>query len=145
MFLSNLEHVVIDEIDTLLDCGYELEQFVRQRTYLVGATQTTRVKKFTQEVLGEGVVVLRERNSHMHLENISHEFIQMHQQDKSEPALKLCRDLMKKGSIIVFCNSIQSCRFLDYFLKQNGLPVVSLHGEIPRNVRAENIKRFRDD
>lgn len=76
----------------------------------------------------------------MHLQNIEHEFIHCVTLDKQDPFLKLLREVVAKanalkGSVMVFCNSISSCRSLDYFLNDHGFECVSLHGEVPKELR----------
>ena len=39
-----------------------------------------------------------------------------------------------KETVMVFCNNIQSCRFVDHFLNQAGIKTACYHGGIPPNV-----------
>jgi superfamily II DNA/RNA helicase len=49
-------------------------------------------------------------------------------------------DLLKshdpKDKVIVFCNTIDSCRSTDYFLQEKGFDPACYHGEVPPLVRA---------
>lgn len=45
---------------------------------------------------------------------------------------------------IIFCNTIQSCRFLDHTLREKGFATTSYHGEIPVDQRARNFRQFAE-
>lgn len=74
----------------------------------------------------------------MHLENLSHDFVHCTTLDKSEPFMALYKECLNKfkGSIIIFCNEISSCHFLEFFCKKNGIKTVSLHGDLPKGMRS---------
>jgi superfamily II DNA/RNA helicase len=48
----------------------------------------------------------------------------------------------QKKRVMVFCNSIPSCRAVDYFLSENNLPTVCFHGEMPIPARKTAISTF---
>lgn len=73
----------------------------------------------------------------MHLENLQHDFVHCTTIDKSEPFLALYKECNSKfnGSIIIFCNDVSSCHFLEFFCKTHSIKVVSLHGDLPKPIR----------
>lgn len=79
--------------------------------------------------------ILIEKNVHMHLENLSHEFIHCTTLDKSEPLLALIKQLKSK-SILIFTNSISSCHYLEFLFKNQGYKAVTLHSDLPKPLRA---------
>jgi superfamily II DNA/RNA helicase len=120
---------VIDEVDTLIDSGNEeyLGNLCRAilkkqrevkvgpvpRILLVGATCTGKFERFATSVFGEDIKYLMEKNSHMHLENLTHEFIHCRTLDKTEPLLRLLGEMRNKAEgVLIFCNSISSCQVL---------------------------------
>eukprot|EP01121_Diplochlamys_sp_Union-15-3_P020703 TRINITY_DN8143_c0_g1_i1.p1 TRINITY_DN8143_c0_g1~~TRINITY_DN8143_c0_g1_i1.p1 ORF type:complete len:143 (-),score=18.89 TRINITY_DN8143_c0_g1_i1:28-456(-) len=51
--------------------------------------------------------------------------------------------LPKKNSVImIFCNTVQSCRYVDHLLTENGLKCIGYHGAILPKKRAENFEAF---
>ncbi len=44
---------------------------------------------------------------------------------------------------MVFCNTIDSCRAVEYMLRENGYSATSLHGSIPTEQRTDNWEQFR--
>ncbi|GIX62013.1 RNA helicase family protein [Babesia caballi] len=75
---------------------------------------------------------------------VSHEFRYLKGRDK---ALELVNLLRYEGArrckkVLVFCNSIQSCRAVEYILRDAGLPATSLHGKIPIMQRRRYYESF---
>ncbi|KAK1444287.1 dead-box ATP-dependent RNA helicase 50 domain containing protein [Babesia gibsoni] len=75
---------------------------------------------------------------------VTHEFRYLKGEDK---ALELCNLLKYESArrcnkVLVFCNSIQSCRAVEYILRDAGLPATSLHGKIPIMQRRKYYEDF---
>ena len=49
-----------------------------------------------------------------------------------------------EGKVIVFCNSVASCRFLHKTLQEQGYVASCLHGDMPRSDRLPNLQAFRE-
>ncbi|KAK1936843.1 RNA helicase family protein [Babesia divergens] len=64
---------------------------------------------------------------------VSHEFRYLEGKDKALELVNLIRyeNARRCKKILVFCNNIQSCRAVEYILRDAGLPATSLHGKIP--------------
>lgn len=76
----------------------------------------------------------------MNLQHIEHEFVHCQGLDKKDPIIKLLKEINPKmtkleGSLMIFCNSVPSCRSLDYALSEEGYDIVSFHGDIPKKLR----------
>ena len=61
--------------------------------------------------LEDNVLKLIDKNTHLNLQNLTHEFIHVNQLDKLDPMIRLLQEqipLMESedGSMIIFCNSI---------------------------------------
>ncbi|CAD8106088.1 unnamed protein product [Paramecium primaurelia] len=153
IYLSRVSHYVVDEIDTLLDSSMQddlkkLATYFKDKditTTYCGATYSTKVKNFVESQYKNQITPLIEKQSHMHLENLSHDFVHCTTLDKSEPFMALYKECQNKfkGSIIIFCNEISSCHFLEFFCKKNGIKTVSLHGDLPKGMRSQNVAEFR--
>lgn len=47
------------------------------------------------------------------------------------------------GSLLIFCNSVPSCRSIHSFLTESGFDVVSFHGDVPNKLRITNFDQFK--
>lgn len=143
LMMSNLSFFVVDEADTFLDSGYQelilayiqlmkakqeklaankmIQQFIPKMVF-VSATYTGPLTQLFKNNFGPNFQNLKkiiDRNTHMSLQNIKHEFIHCETFDKVQPLINLLKEiyhLVKKNntSILIFCNSIPSCRNLDF-------------------------------
>lgn len=159
IFLSNVNYLVIDEADTFLDSGYKdsMEEYINilsknnAKIIYVSATFTNPLNRFFESIYGKDSNYLKkiiEKKTHMNLSNLKHEFIHVKDLDKQTPLLKILKEFnalieSTKGATMIFCNSVPSCQSLEYRLKQEGFDCISLHGDIPKNIRIQNIRRFR--
>lgn len=92
---------------------------------------------------------LVEKNTHMNLVNLDHEFIKLSEKDKFGPLeiiLKEFKQFRKESgsSAIVFCNSIQSARATAHQISSYGFNVASLHGDIPPQMRQQYFDDFKN-
>ncbi|EAS07110.2 type III restriction enzyme, res subunit (macronuclear) [Tetrahymena thermophila SB210] len=170
LFLSNVSYFVVDEADTFLDSGYKevIETYIKTITHrqeqikegnysknipkmiFVSATYTGQLRLLFESSFDnfKKIKLIIDKKTHMNLQHIEHEFIHCQGIDKKEPITKLLKEIMPKaqkqdGSIMIFCNSIPSCRSLDYTLSEEGYDVVSFHGDIPKRLRIQNFDRFK--
>ena len=122
LFISNCEHLVIDEFDTFVDSGHEqainrlLEQLldpkvksikrtVRPQIIFASATVSKHMKKIAKDFFGEvnelGVSgngdykELVEKSTHMNLSNLKHEFIHVADFDKVKPLKLLMKEFKR--------------------------------------------------
>ena len=51
-------------------------------------------------------------------------------------------DVSQGNRVMVFCNTLDSCRATDYFLQERGFDTCCCHGDIPLDGRKEAIRRF---
>ncbi len=56
--------------------------------------------------------------------------------------LKKARAGQAQTRVIIFCNTVQSCRALGHFLDESSVDNVCLHGEMPADRRAAEYRRF---
>ncbi len=78
-----------------------------------------------------------DKNSHINLQNIKHEFVQSFEQNKHE----LLRSLIlrqKSVKTLVFCNSVNSLLELQHFCESQGIKVTTLHSQLAKNMRRTN-------
>ena len=129
LFLSHCQTLVIDEFDTFVDSGCE-DQIRRMLDSHLGkpdhnaifasATISKHMTAMAQEYFGDedtwdhpksNFSRLVEKNTHMNLSNLKHEFIHIADFDKVKPLKLLMKEYKKytrkhNTSCIVFCNSV---------------------------------------
>jgi len=89
-----------------------------------------------------------EKNTHMNLNNLKHEFIHLSDIDKIKPLKLLLKEYRKyarknRTSTIIFCNSVASARAVEHTLSEDGMESTSLHGDIPPKLRISNYLKFK--
>lgn len=54
----------------------------------------------------------------------------------------LASDVKKSAQVMVFCNTLSSCRCIELALQEHGIATICYHGEVPKNERKEIIDQF---
>ena len=159
MILDNISHFIVDESDTLIDSGYSkhLEMYcdeLSKKTYFsfISATFPKNLQMFlgnhfSPAIGGEKPYMRQiiEEKTHLNLEHLKHDFIQLQEYDKNPLFLRVLQEVQAtigNSSCIIFCNSIQSARATEHFVNEQGIKAVSLHGDVPSKKRISNIDSF---
>jgi len=161
---KGVHELVIDECDTLVDCGKvgEIEQLITQsrrseqnvRVTLVSATfprllEAVLDNYFSAEQ-GQTLPYLRrliDPKAHFNLHHLKHEFILLEDSVSAPTLLRLVRDIapqLVQNSAVLFCNSIESAKATLALLSSNGYEAVGLHGDISPKERLRNYRSFRN-
>ena len=152
---TKLTHVVIDELDTLLDAGNE--EFIKnisiysdKQIVIASATMTNNIETFLDKMFQDNklnFVKLIDKSTNHNLSNVKHEFLHVTDFDKYPSLLKLLNDnikLIKQNfSIIIFVNSIACARKTELLLMENNFSTACLHGDIPPNRRKIELEKFK--
>ena len=175
IFLSNCSSLVIDEWDTLLDAGMDdfirnlvnpmiknnkskEMQYVHNKkvkhsndrqVIFCAATVTKHIENIVSNYWIPGDKSFKhliEKNTHMNLANLDHEFIKLSEKDKYGPLRLILKEFsafinISKTAGIIFWNSVQSARSAEHTVRSFGFKVSSLHGDIPPRMR----KKYLDD
>lgn len=158
VFITKLSHLVIDELDTLLDAGNE--EFIKEITLpllkknetqiiLASTTSTNSINAFLDELFLDipNFVKLIDKSTNHNLSNVKHEFIHVSDYDKFPTLSTVIRDRINSidpsESIIVFCNNVSCCRKTELQLKEGGFTTACLHGEIPPFRRRDELMKFK--
>lgn len=150
---GDVEFVVLDEADTMLDRGFgpevvEILKAVRSksnpaRSILVSATLTRQVQRLIDETF-PSIRKLETSSLHRGVAGARHSFIPLLSgQDKLDVLLQISDGIISQGKRgLVFCNTLDSCRSVDHQLKENDIPTVCYHGDVPLDGRREAIRIF---
>ena len=169
LYLGDVRHVVLDEVDTMFEAGFgpELDAVLKVTTrdlsadpraaangmgcvqhLAVGATHPEGARVLYRKWLGEARSVMVD-GSHSLPPQLRQNFLTCNGPDAKMGAL---RDLLGPadetgrpslvGRLVLFCNSQQSARFIDHTLSEEGFATANYHGAIPANERAANFDDF---
>ncbi|BBN11162.1 ATP-dependent RNA helicase DDX28 [Marchantia polymorpha subsp. ruderalis] len=161
MAYGDIKYVALDEADTMFDRGFgpEVRKFLgplRNRSSQPGGTGfqtvlvTATITKAVQKVLDEefpGIRHIHTSTLHKKVSSARHDFLKLSGTENKLEALQqvLEPSLAKGNRVMVFCNTLNSCRAIDHFLRENGIQTVNYHGEIPAEERVENLNKFKEE
>lgn len=158
---SKVTNMIIDESDTLIDAGFSkhLDLYFQElrntaKLAFVSATFSLPLERFITDRFAYAenqkkpfIQKIIEEKTHLNLTHLKHEFVQLQEYDKNPLFEKMLFDvnsMMGNGGCIIFCNSIQSVRAVEYLVNEKGMKAVSLHGDIPPKRRSDNIAAFNN-
>ncbi|WOK96899.1 DEAD-box ATP-dependent RNA helicase 39 [Canna indica] len=161
MVYGDIKYLVLDEADTMFDQGFgpDIRKFLGPlknraakpgdqgfQTVLVTATMTKAVQKLVDEEF-QGIIHLRTSSFQKKVASARHDFIKLSgAENKLEALLQVLEPSLAKGNrVMVFCNTLNSSRAVDHFLRENQMFTVNYHGEVPAEERVENLRKFKSD
>ncbi|KAI3431312.1 hypothetical protein D9Q98_004370 [Chlorella vulgaris] len=153
LYYGDVEVVVLDEADTMFDRGFGPEvkailAAVRSkpspaRCVLVSATLSKAVRKLIEE---EFPAMRKVETSSLHhgVAGARHTFVPLPPvSNKLDLLLQVVEGEHQRGKrVMIFCNTLASCRAADHFLRERGLQTACYHGDVPVEERREAIKGF---
>ena len=158
VFFSQVKHVVIDEMDTMLKDGFgpDLKRLlvpIEQKSkrdkvqYLMAtATLTPAVKRLMEHEQFPKTRFLHADDAHRSLPTMRHVMLDTKGGDKVQLLLDVCSQSKQKGErVLVFCNTVQSCRAVEHAMREVALPVLCYHGEMRSEERAASLDKFKDE
>ena len=155
VFLGDVRLVVVDEADTMIESGFvddlrKLFEPVRRngknaRVVLVAATMTAAVEKLIRAEF-PAIAQISTDTLNIAAPNTRHNFLKLPpENDKLDFLIGLLGG-RRVGSgvdrVMVFCNTVDSCRAVSHRLTEEGYAVSSYHGEVPAPQRVDELGRF---
>jgi superfamily II DNA/RNA helicase len=103
-----------------------------------------------QKLLDEefpGIKHVHTSTLHKAVSSAHHDFVRLTgTENKLEALLQVLEPSLAKGRrVMVFCNTLGSCRAVDHFLSERGTSSVNYHGAVPAEERVENLKKFKGE
>eukprot|EP01041_Mallomonas_annulata_P001027 gene1027-2015_t len=194
VYLSQVTHVIIDEVDTMLTQGFgsdirailrgvlkkrsdnstststiEIEMKEEKSVQLVmaSATLTKAVRALLDDVGGFNVEYSDPNNKtprkpnitdsrvhmsivevdgvHRSLPNVQHNVEETKGQDKISVLVDVLRRYEVKSSrTLIFCNTVDSCRAVEYALNEGDIRCICYHGDLNSKEREANLQTFRN-
>lgn len=155
LYYGDVEAVVVDEADTMLDRGFGPEvrrvlEAVRgkpapARCVLVSATLTKPVRRLIEQEF-PGVALLQTDSLHRGVAGAAHAFLPMSGGEDKLDALTALLAGTGRGRrprrVMVFANTVASCRAVEHHLAAAGMDTACYHGDMPLDERAASLARF---
>eukprot|EP00903_Cladosiphon_okamuranus_P008510 g8174.t1 len=156
-FMSKVNYVVVDEVDTMLTQGFaaDIEKLTRPmlanperretgQFVFVTATLTKAVRKLLEDGNYPKVRQVETRDVHHTLPSLRHVMIDIKGRDKMSSLVDITQQHFKDFKrTLVFCNTVKSCQAAEFGLREVDLKALSYHGEVPSDVRSSNLDRFK--
>lgn len=156
---DRVEHVVIDEADTLLDesfsekLSYILKRFPFSfsktekgvQLTLVSATMPTLIPDVVSDIiLPESLTKITTDNLHKALQHVPQRFLRIGFSMKPSQLLALVKnDYSKNYPVMIFSNNSGTCDWISMFLNENGVRCVNLNAGMNLHIRKDRFKEFQ--
>jgi ATP-dependent RNA helicase DeaD/ATP-dependent RNA helicase RhlE len=150
--LDGVRILVLDEADRMLDMGFQpqVDRIVRQlprdrQTMFFSATLDGAVGRIAEVYTRDPVrheVVGDDRPT---VEEAEHRFVPVALQEKLATLIELARTEEASGGLtLVFVNTKRAVDSLARQLRHQGVPAVTMHGDLTQQARERALKRFED-
>lgn len=113
------------------------------QTVLVTATMSKAVKQLVTAFLPD-LIRIEAAGFHKPVATARHEFRLLSPGgDKMQLLLEVLQSDVAKGrKVVVFCNSMNSCRAVEHTVRERDMPTVCYHGDMPISARKEAMAQF---
>jgi ATP-dependent RNA helicase DeaD len=146
--LRNVKYVVLDEVDRMLDIGFEKDVNIilqhvpkEKQTIMFSATMPTAAKKIANKYLNNPFHVQVELKVDTSL------LAQIAYKVPKEKRFSLLLHLLKekKGTSLVFCRTKRDVDKIAKNLRKNGLSIAAAHGDITQKQRQSAVNAFKEN
>jgi len=147
--LSNVQYLVLDEVDRMLDMGFiddidmiwsRLGNVKQSMTF--SATIPQEVNNLLTKYVGDGYESIKATENLM-VSKIDHAFIEVPHFEKYDMLKKYIHD-HKDVKIVVFCRMKHETEDIADMLERDGFSTGCLHGDMQQRDRTRSLKRFHD-
>jgi ATP-dependent RNA helicase DeaD len=149
LVLTSARYVVLDEADEMLDLGFieDVEKILRmcpsgRQTALFSATMPPPIKKLAEGYMYDPVTI-KITPKKLTVDAIAQAFIEVPQKEKADRLVELLKTEEPEQAIIFTRTKIGASR-LEKTLKDRGLDVKALHGDLSQGVRDGVMIAFKD-
>lgn len=149
LLLQNVEIVVIDEADRMLDMGFapqlkSIQATMRgpRQTLMFSASFDPSVEKIAEVFMRNEIFMIRSEQAEAPVSSLKQKVLFLGKEQKHDRLLDEVN--ASEGGIIVFCGSRASCEDVTEYLKDYGVPVGMVHGDLTQGNRNRVVREFRE-
>lgn len=146
--LRALKYLIMDEADRILNLDFEKEIDTilkviprERRTYLYSATMTKKVQKLQRASL-QNPVKVEVATKYTTVEKLQQSYLFIPNKYKDCYLVSILNDLAG-NSFMVFCGTCNNVQRMALLLRNLGLPVVPLHGQMSQTKRLGALNKFK--
>jgi ATP-dependent RNA helicase DeaD len=149
LVLTSARYVVLDEADEMLDLGFieDVEKILRmcpsgRQTSLFSATMPPPIARLAEQHMYEPVTI-KVTPKQLTVDAIEQAFVEVSPRDKTDRLIEVLRSEEPEQAII-FCRTKIGAARLDDQLRDRGLRVKALHGDMSQGQRDGVMIQFKD-
>ncbi|MEX0972876.1 MAG: DEAD/DEAH box helicase [Solirubrobacterales bacterium] len=149
LVLTSARYIVLDEADEMLDLGFieDVEKILRmcpsgRQTALFSATMPPPVKRLAESYMYDPTTI-KITPKKLTVDAIAQAFVEVPAKDKAARLVELLKSEEPEQAII-FCRTKIGTSKLEKTLKDKGLDVKALHGDLSQGVRDGVMIAFKD-
>lgn len=152
--MTEIQHVVLDEADTLLEDSFneKLVYFMRRFPFhrqtqliLASATMPTNIEVFQDIIDTETLKKVVSEDLHKILPYVTQKFMRMNKSDRPENLLRIVKgELQKKRPVIVFSNKSTTSDYVSILLNDHGVECFNLNGDMLKQIREGRFEKFQN-
>lgn len=142
-----LETVVIDEVDMMLEMGFEedikecLSYLPTHQTLLFSATETNKTEELSKQLLNNPFICKVKEEKYLK-QDTDIQLVTVNEDKKIDVLEKL---LKNSKQTIVFCNTRKTCDFLTELLKNRNYSIDTIHSDMDYFKRKKIMEQFRNN
>ncbi|KAK0051673.1 ATP-dependent RNA helicase DDX28 [Biomphalaria pfeifferi] len=162
----NLQHMIIDESDTLFDDSFisDIQKILQMfhvqvvenedNNGLLGGTQIVLVSATmpdgVETILGDlmpldAVAKISTQGLHRLQPHVKQKFVRINTQSKGQKLVEIVKSNIDKNEpTLIFVNNNKTCYYLDKMLNDNGISCLKLNGEMSSKERIGVFRKFKD-
>ncbi|KAG2501843.1 hypothetical protein HYH03_000341 [Edaphochlamys debaryana] len=153
VYYRDVQWLVIDEADTVFEQGWgaEVAQILAPlrskpggcHVLLVSATLTKAVQRAIRELVPDAKEI-KTSSLHKAVSGSTHQFLSLPPGGNKLQLLSevLSADSRRSQKALVFCNTVDSCRAVEHFAREQGLRCVCYHGDMPPDERQASMASY---
>lgn len=145
---DKLTHVVLDEVDRMLDIGFrdDIRRILRSinqkhQTIFVSATISDEIRKLAMKFMNDPVEINVSQDE-LTVDKINHGYVTVERSDKMSTLLRFMKEANPKLAI-VFTNMKVTARRVSQKLERAGIRCVEIHGDLMQKKREKMLEKFR--
>ncbi|GAX78605.1 hypothetical protein CEUSTIGMA_g6044.t1 [Chlamydomonas eustigma] len=156
IFYKDINWLVIDEADTILGdetWAKEVRTILtplrsrvdrpKAQVVLVSATMSKPIRRLIATDF-PGIRMIETSSLHKGIAGSKHQFVTLPSGRDKLDVLDdvIAPSLRQQGKVLVFCNTMDSCRAVEHHMREAGVNTVCYHGDMPVHLRQEAMRKF---